>query len=134
MTATDHTKANIALNTVISMFSQYCKEPFTVEEVEVLYDDRKEIYPRLNHRKVKLDVNYTNTLIGIKETPETMQKYLKKMGMNSDILDQNTLEVDVDAIRTDILHPCDLAEDIAIAHDFNKVNNVPVPTATVGTQ
>lgn len=69
-----------------------------------------------------LDVNYTNTLIGIKESPETMIGYLKKMGLNSRKKDENTLEVEVDAIRTDILHPCDLAEDVAIAHDFNKGN------------
>ena len=28
-TATDLTKANVVLNTVVTMFSQYCKEPFT---------------------------------------------------------------------------------------------------------
>lgn len=32
------------------------------------------------------------------------------------------MEVTVDSIRSDILHPCDLAEDIAIAHNYNKSN------------
>ena len=32
--------------------------------------------------------------------------------------------VDVDAIRTDILHPCDIAEDIAIAHNYNKSKKI----------
>ena len=41
------------------------------------------------------------------------------MGLNSNVKNSNTIEVEVDAIRTDILHPCDLAEDIAIAHNYN---------------
>lgn len=34
-TATDLNKANVVLNTMVTMFSMYCKEPFTVEPVEV---------------------------------------------------------------------------------------------------
>lgn len=63
-----------------------------------------------------------------------MVHLLKKMGLNSNVKNSNTIEVEVDAIRTDILHPCDLAEDIAIAHNYNSIENVPVPTATIGTQ
>ena len=38
-TATDYTKAKIVLQTIVAMFSQYCAEPFTVEPVEVVYED-----------------------------------------------------------------------------------------------
>ena len=69
---------------------------------------------------MKLDINYTNTIIGIKENAETMIKYLSRMGFESSKIDENTIDVTVNAIRTDILHPCDLAEDVGIAHDFNK--------------
>ena len=48
-----------------------------------------------------------------------MVHLLKKMGLNSNVKNSNTIEVEVDAIRTDILNPCDLAEDIAIAHNYN---------------
>ena len=46
------------------------------------------------------------------------------MGFNSRVKNDQTLLVEVDAIRTDILHPCDLAEDVAIAHNYNKIENV----------
>ncbi len=81
------------------------------------------MYPRLASRIMELDVNYTNTLVGIKESAEKMVQLLKKMGLNSRVKNAETLEVEVDAIRTDILHPCDLAEDVAIAYDINKCNN-----------
>jgi phenylalanyl-tRNA synthetase beta subunit len=35
-TATDLAKANVVLNTVTTMFSEYCSAPFEVEPVEVI--------------------------------------------------------------------------------------------------
>lgn len=35
-TATDLTKAQIVLQTVCAMFSEYCSRPFTVEPVEII--------------------------------------------------------------------------------------------------
>ena len=58
-TATDLQKAIVVLDTVVTMFSQYCKLPFTVEPVEVIYeaDGRKELYP-----VCVLHSNYINCL------------------------------------------------------------------------
>merc|ERR1719197_81944 len=36
-TATDLTKANIVLNTVVTMFAEHCSKPFEIEPVEVIY-------------------------------------------------------------------------------------------------
>lgn len=38
-TATDLKKAEIVLDTIVTMFSQYCKQKFTVEPVKVVYED-----------------------------------------------------------------------------------------------
>ena len=32
------TKANIVLDTMVTMFSEYCSEPFTAEPVTVVYE------------------------------------------------------------------------------------------------
>ena len=40
-TATDLRKAEIVLDTLVTMFSSYCKTPFTVEPVMVIYDDAR---------------------------------------------------------------------------------------------
>lgn len=49
-----------------------------------------------------------------------MVELLKLMGLESKVKNNKTLTVIADAIRSDILHPCDLAEDIAIAHNYNQ--------------
>ncbi|CAJ0748725.1 10532_t:CDS:2, partial [Entrophospora sp. SA101] len=53
-TATDLSKAKIVLNTVVTMFSEYCEQPFTVEPVEVIYPDGTcHTYPNLNPRRME---------------------------------------------------------------------------------
>merc|ERR1719265_454761 len=58
-TATDLTKANIVLNTICSMFGEYCSPAFHVEPVEVVYSsdypgnsftkpNDKIVYPQMN--------------------------------------------------------------------------------------
>lgn len=45
-TGTDLNRAKIVLDTLVTMFSQYCAKPFTVEPVEVQRADGAiEIYP-----------------------------------------------------------------------------------------
>ena len=38
----------------------------------------------------------------------------------------------VSALRSDILHPCDVAEEVGIGYGFNNIPFVPPPTNTVG--
>ncbi|CAB1349164.1 unnamed protein product [Coregonus sp. 'balchen'] len=48
-TATDLTKAKIVLDMMVTMFCEYCEEPFTVEEAEVVYPDGRTCqYPVLS--------------------------------------------------------------------------------------
>merc|ERR1712203_709101 len=52
LTATDLTKTKIVLDTLVTMFSQYCHEPFVVESAEVTTPDGKvNTYPTLAYRK-----------------------------------------------------------------------------------
>ena len=82
-TATDHTKANIVLNTVIAMFSRYCRDPFSVESVRVEYEGTGEVktYPNMQPTKFVTDAKYINSRVGINETAESMAKLLTKMSL-----------------------------------------------------
>lgn len=56
-TGTDKTKANIVLDTVVTMFSEYCAQPFTVEPVNVIYGvDKIETTPLLSKRTCETKV------------------------------------------------------------------------------
>ncbi|GBC07595.1 hypothetical protein RclHR1_07550015 [Rhizophagus clarus] len=108
-TATDLTKAKIVLNTIVTMFSEYCMEPFTIEPVEVIYPDGK-ICVKLN----------TSEII----------TYLNRMALTAKLVDENIAElsVEIPPTRADILHACDVMEDVAIAYGFN---NIPKKTLKI---
>lgn len=66
-TATDLTKAKIVLDTIVTLFSQHCTEPFKIEAVEVTNAKGvAEMYPELNYRIEKVFVDKINRYIGIR--------------------------------------------------------------------
>ena len=137
ITGTDQTKCEIVLNTLIAMFSCYCKNPFTVEEINVINYETNEgkIYPDLAPRKFKVDVNYLKTITGIYDIlPEKIVKLLEKMELKAEILNPNELEVSAPITRSDILHPCDIAEDLAISYGYNNIKKELTKTKTHGVQ
>ena len=137
VTGLDYTKCEIVLNTLIAMFSIYCKNPFTVEEVKVVSQKTGEgkIYPDLKPRKFKTDIKYLKTLTGITDiTPEKIVKLLEKMELQAKILNSNELEVSAPITRSDILHPCDIAEDLAISYGYNNIKKELTKTKTHGVQ
>ena len=48
--------------------------------------------------------------------------------------DNSKLTVEVPPTRSDILHACDIAEDIGIAYGYNNIPKVFPPTNTIGKQ
>ena len=137
VTGLDYTKCEIVLNTLIAMFSVYSKTPFTVEEVKVINQKTGEgkIYPDLTSRIFKTDIKYLKTLTGISDiTPEKIIQLLERMELKAKVLDTNELEVSCPITRSDILHPCDIAEDLAISYGYNNIEKVLTTTKTHGMQ
>ena len=137
ITGTDKTKCEIVLNTLIAMFSCYCKNPFTVEEINVINYETNEgkIYPNLTPRKFKVDINYLKTITGIYDIlPDKIVKLLEKMELKAEIINSNELEVSAPITRSDILHPCDIAEDLAISYGYNNIKKELTKTKTHGVQ
>lgn len=125
-TATDLTKAKIVLNTMVTMFSVYCERKFEVEPVEVIDSDGKSyIYPELSPYHMKVSLAYINGIAGISLEADKVAGLLNKMQLHAE---QSAPEdkdciftVSVPPTRSDVLHACDIAEDVAIAYGFNKI-------------
>ena len=137
ITGIDLTKCEIVLNTLIAMFSVYCKNPFTVEEIKVINQKTGEgkIYPDLTPRKFQVDINYLKTITGIYDIlPEKITKLFEKMELSAKIINPNEIEVLAPITRSDILHPCDIAEDLAISYGYNNIKKELTTTKTHGVQ
>jgi phenylalanyl-tRNA synthetase beta chain len=113
-------KAKIVLNTVVTMFSQYCKDKFSVEPVNVVYSDHQSVTPDLSNRIVETSADYLCKRVGVKLSNSEVVKLLGRMGLLSQEKEGKIL-VTVPPTRSDILHACDIAEDVAIGYGFNNV-------------
>ncbi len=135
VTAKDLTKANIVLNTLVAMFSVYCSEPFTVEEVVVVNPSgEKVVCPDLQVKTFNTNIEYLNSIAGTDIKIETISKLLNRMGLTTSIADEKNLTVNAPITRSDIIHPCDIAEDLAISYGYNNITKSKPKTICNGYQ
>lgn len=135
-TATDKTKVEIVNNIMVSMFSQYCAEPFTIEPVQIISEHNNEsrITPNLAYRHFEAEVDYINNCCGLSETPERICELLAKMCYKAtpSKTNPNILDVSIPQTRADVLHQCDIMEDVAVGYGFNNLpRNNPNKAATI---
>ncbi|XP_031285396.1 phenylalanine--tRNA ligase beta subunit, cytoplasmic [Pistacia vera] len=125
-TATDLTKAKIVLNTMVTMFSAYCERKYEVEPVEVIYADGKSyVYPDLSVFSMDVPVSYINGTIGISLGAEEVTSLLNRMQLHAEKVvscdNECNINVLVPPTRSDVLHPCDVMEDVAIAYGYDNI-------------
>ncbi|XP_012440337.1 phenylalanine--tRNA ligase beta subunit, cytoplasmic [Gossypium raimondii] len=123
-TATDLTKAKIVLNTMVTTFSTYCKRKFEVEPVEVIsFDGKSSVYPDLSEYNMEVPLSYITGSIGVPLEVDEVTILLKRMQLHAEKAGSGEakISVSVPPTRSDILHPCDVMEDVAIAYGYNNI-------------
>uniref|UniRef100_A0AAY4DER0 Phenylalanine--tRNA ligase beta subunit n=1 Tax=Denticeps clupeoides TaxID=299321 RepID=A0AAY4DER0_9TELE len=135
-TATDLTKAKIVLDMMVTMFSEYCAKPFTVEEVEVVCPDGSTcLYPDLAYRKELISGDTINQKVGIKESAESLARLLTRMCLKAEVTGKaDEIEVEIPPTRSDVIHACDIMEDAAMAYGFNNIARTKPKTYTIANQ
>lgn len=134
ITATDETKAMVALNTICIEFSRYCKNAHIVEAVKVVYPDgRTVITPDFSDRPEVVSVEYINRCTGLQLSPQEMVACLKKMFVEAEVKSAEELLVHVPPHRSDIFHACDVMEDVAIAYGFNRIPKSIPKSSTIAS-
>lgn len=135
-TATDLTKAKVVLDTIVCMFSSHCAEPFTVEPVDVFGPDGQTsvAYPELAYRTEQISPAIANSYIGIDETAESITKSLTKMYLNAELTEAGQIAVEIPPTRHDVIHACDIYEDVAISHGYNNIKRTLPRTMHIGRQ
>ena len=137
LTATDLTKAKVVLDTLVTMFGQYCAEPFVIESAEVTSPDGKvSTYPTLQYRKETIDKQEVNNIVGIQIDSSEIATLLSKMSLPSEVSnkDKNKIVVEIGPTRHDILHACDIIEDVAIAYGYNNIEKTLPKSLTIANQ
>ena len=137
VTATDRTKLEIVINILVCMFSTYCDVPFTVEPINIVaqHNGRSRIAPDLTPRATQAEVSYINACCGLSLSAAGVCASLKRMAYDAfpSASSPDLVDVRVPPTRADVLHQCDIMEDVAIAHGFNNLpRSFPSQSATIG--
>lgn len=124
-TATDKTKVELVINIIVSMFSQYTAEKFTVEPIQIISEHNGESrqVPDLTPRSTQAEVDYINACCGLSLSPSEICDLLTRMSHTArpSKSDPNIIDVDIPPTRADVLHQADIMEDVCIAYGFNRL-------------
>lgn len=159
VTATDETKLGFVIDVLVTMFSEYAAEQFTIEPVTVIYGEsspggaRTVITPNITPRPFVARVSYINSCTGLALTRPQAVELLRQMGLDASepvigqeaaffaqalnaqqstpIAPEDLIHILVPPSRPDILHECDIMEDAAVAYGFNNLKRTFPPTSTV---
>ncbi|MEM4233304.1 MAG: phenylalanine--tRNA ligase subunit beta, partial [Thermoplasmata archaeon] len=90
-----------------------------IRTVRISRDGKQELAPDLSPRRMSISTGDVNRWIGTSLGPEGVADCLRRMGHGATARG-DSVDVLVPAYRADILHPVDLAEDVAIGFGFER--------------
>jgi len=131
VTGTDLKAITEVLNIIVTTFADRGAEVYAVENHYYTGEVLKT--PDLKPREMELDNDYVNSTLGMELTPEETAALLAKMG--HDATPGDRLVIKVPCYRTDIMHPMDLVEDVAIAYGYdNFIPEIPEIASLAGEE
>ena len=108
----------------------------SVEPIKVIskHNHESRQVPELTPRETEAEVSYINQCCGLSLSAEEICRLLKRMtfSANPSRSSKDLIDVHIPPTRADILHQCDLMEDVAIAYGFNNLpRSFPSKSGTI---
>jgi len=128
VTGTDQETIERALNIIVTSLKDRGGEINTVK-VEGLGER-----PYLEPEEINIDLEYINQMLGTDFRGEKLKKHIEEMGydfkgkIGMSYSEEKTILIP--PYRTDIMHPIDIVEDIAIRHGYDQFNTELPTVAT----
>lgn len=133
VTGTNYETVNVVLNILCQTMADYGADIYSVE---IVYPpeirDENDITPLLEKEEIKVDLDEINKYLGVKLTSDEGIKKLRERRFECEAIGKANLKVKIPPYRKDILHWVDIAEEIAIALDYNKLGATKWKVITTG--
>ncbi len=105
----------------------------TIESLTIEYPDETRIEtPNLKPKTMQVNKADVVALTGLDLKDEEIVESLEKMCYAATVSAKGLIAVQIPKYRTDILHPVDVIEDIAIGYGFDRIEPTMPSTMTVG--
>ena len=124
-TGTDKRAVGVAVNIICTAMAE---AGATIESVEIGGVQT----PTLAPAERTVSVQECARLLGVDLTAASMAELLRKMRFGAEPVGADKVKVQVPCYRADIMHDWDLFEDVAIAYGYDKIQDLPPKTFTVG--
>ncbi len=130
VTGTHLPTVNQALNIMVTSLGE---RGGAIESVTIQYPDGSLMEtPDLKPLVMKVSRKDIIALTGLELTDEEIIESLTKMCYNARMSSKGILTIQVPQYRTDILHPVDIIEDVAVGYGFDRIEPTLPATMTVG--
>lgn len=103
-----------------------------IESIKVHYPAVKKITPDLTPTKMNVEPALINNLLGLKLKPASIVEYLGRSRLTAKIVGKDSVRVEIPRYRSDILHPVDLVEEVAIGYNIANLTPTLPETADIG--
>jgi len=133
VTGTNYETVNVVLNILCQTMVEHGSDIYSVE---IVYppEIRKEnvVTPLLEKEEITVDLDKINKYLGVNLTSDQGIAELRRRRFECKTTGKSNLEVEIPLYRKDILHWVDIAEEIAIALDYNKLGATKLKVVTAG--
>jgi phenylalanyl-tRNA synthetase beta chain len=124
-TGTDRRAVGVAVNIICTAMAEAGAK---IESVEIGGVQT----PNLAPVERTVSVPECSRLLGVELTASSMASLLQKMRFGAEPAGADKVKVQVPCFRADIMHDWDLFEDVAIAYGYDRIQDIPPKTFTVG--
>ncbi|MHA1615158.1 MAG: phenylalanine--tRNA ligase subunit beta [Candidatus Thorarchaeota archaeon] len=129
VTGTHLPTVNQALNIMVTSLAQ---RKGSIESLSIVYPDGTvDSTPDLRPQKMSVTKQEVEELLGLELDDAEILKSMGRVGYNATIKGKK-ISVKAPAYRTDILHPVDIIEDLAIGYGFDRIIPTMPSTMTQG--
>lgn len=118
VTGTDERAVNFALNIIACSFAESGGK---IKTMDIIYKDKTIETPNLTPKKMYVNIENAQKILGIQITASEAVNMLKKVRLGAEIVSDNRIVVTIPAYRIDILHEVDIIENIAIGSCIRKI-------------
>lgn len=120
VTGTDQKAVDQALNIVVTSLAERGGK---IKTVSVDGVDK----PDLDPKEMEVDLDYVNSLLGLDLSEKNFTELIRSVGFG-----YSDGEVKVPAYRTDVMHPIDIVEDVAISYGYENFEAVVPDVPGIG--
>jgi phenylalanyl-tRNA synthetase beta chain len=112
------TELGLCTNVLNLMATAMVEMGAVLQTVDVKSSDGLMKTPDLSSKMKVLNVSYANQILGLNLKPDQMKESFERMRFDAVVKD-GEIDIEIPAYRSDILHPIDLVEDLAIGYGYD---------------